>query len=76
MLADRLQLVMDSIINPFQSTFIEGWQILDPILIANKVVEDYCAKKKRGWILKLDLEKALNGVHWYFLEKLLHCKKV
>lgn len=48
MLADRLKGVMNSIINPFQSTFIEGRRILDSILIANEAVEDYRAKKKNG----------------------------
>lgn len=41
---------------------IEDRQILDPILIANEVVEDYRAKKKKGWLLKLDMEKAFNRV--------------
>ncbi|MEI4927397.1 reverse transcriptase domain-containing protein, partial [Klebsiella pneumoniae] len=52
-LADRLKLVIYSIISPFQSAFFEGRQILDSILIANEAVEGYRAKKKRGWILKL-----------------------
>ncbi|TYK06397.1 hypothetical protein E5676_scaffold163G00940 [Cucumis melo var. makuwa] len=74
-LADRLKGVMDSITSPFQNVFIEGRQILDPIFIANEAVEDYRAKKKKGWILKLDLEKAFDRVDWGFLEKVLHCKK-
>ena len=65
-LAEKLKLVMDSIISPFQSAFIEGRQILDPILIANEAIEDYRAKRKRGWILKLDLEKAFDRVDWSF----------
>ena len=74
-LAERLKSVMDSIISPYQSAFIEGRQKLDPILIANEAVEDYRAKKKMGWILKLDLEKAFDRVDWNFLEKVLRQKK-
>ena len=59
---DRLKLVIDSIISPFQSAFINDRQILDLILIANEAAEDYHTKKKRGWILKLDLEKAFDRV--------------
>ena len=44
---------------------------MDPILIVNEVVEDYQAKKKKGWILKLDLEKIFYRVDWDFLEKIL-----
>lgn len=36
---------MHCIIDPTQSTFVEGRQILDPILIANEAVEDYISKK-------------------------------
>ena len=74
-LSERLKQVMDAIISPTQSAFIEGRQILDPILIANEAVEDYRAKRKKGWILKLDLEKAFDRVNWNFLEKNLSLKK-
>ena len=64
---------MDSIVSPSQSAFIEGRQILDSVLIAHEAVEDYHAKKKRGWILKL-LEKAFDRAEWGFLQKVMHCK--
>ena len=73
-LAECLKQVMDSIVSPFQSAFIEGRQILDSVLIANKAVKDYQAKKTKEWILKLDLEKAFDRVDWGFLKKVLHCK--
>ena len=57
---------MPSIIAPMQSAFIGGRQIIDLMLIANEVVEDYRAKKKKGWILKLDLEKTFDRVDWGF----------
>lgn len=66
---------MDSIISPFQSAFIKGRQILDLVLIANEAVEDYRAKEKRGWIMKLDLEKKFNRLDRGYLKQVLHCKK-
>lgn len=65
---------MPSIIDSPQTAFLEGRQILDPILIANEVVEEYRAKKKKGWLLKLDLEKAFDMVDWVFLEKVMKQK--
>lgn len=62
---------MPYIISNTQSAFISERQMLDPILIANKAVEDCCAKKKKGWILKLDLEKIFDRVDWTFLERTL-----
>lgn len=61
-LTERLRRVMPSIIAPTQSAFIEGRQIMDPVSIANKVVEDYRSKNKKGWILKLNLEKPFDRV--------------
>ena len=68
-LAERIKVIMRSIIATTQSAFIEERQILNPVLIANEAVEDNRAKKKKGWILKLDMEKAFNRVDWSFLEK-------
>ena len=65
---------MPSIIASTQSAFTKGRQIINPILIANKAVEEYRSKKEKGWILKLDLEKAFDRVDWEFLEKVLHGK--
>ena len=70
-LAEKFKKVMLSIITQTHSSFLEGRQILDPILIANEVVKEYRAKKKKGWMLKLDLEKAFDRVDWDFLEKIL-----
>lgn len=73
-LAERLKRVLPSTISINQSAFIEGRSILDPILIANESVEDYKARKKSGWLLKLDFEKAFDKVDWDFLEEVLFRK--
>lgn len=67
-LAERLKKVMSCVISPYQCAFIEGRQILDSILIANEVME-YRSKKKKGWILKLGLEKPSIVLIGTFLRK-------
>lgn len=39
------------------------------------MVEEYSAKKKKGWIIKLGFEKAFDHVDWDFLEKIMRNKQ-
>lgn len=73
-LTERLRHVIPNIISLNQSGFIEGRQILDPVLIANEFVDFYRTQKKSGWILKLDIEKAFDRMNWDFLVVVLNMK--
>lgn len=53
---------------------MEGRNILDAILIASEAVREWNAKKKRGFLLKLDYEKAYNVVDWSLLAVVLEKK--
>ena len=58
LLAHRIKRVMGHIISQSQSAFIKGRQILDVVLIANKVVDSILRRKESGLVCKLDIEKA------------------
>ena len=60
---------MPSLIPNTQRAFIGCQQILGLVLIANEAVGDYQAKKKKYWILKLDIKEAFD--RWSFLESIL-----
>lgn len=47
-------------VNGNQFAFIKHKHILDSVLIANECIKDYLRKKKKGLVVKLDLEKAYN----------------
>jgi len=66
-LANRLKTVLPKIIDNTQSAFIKGRGLLDSILVANEIVEEYRQKKKRLAIVKVDYEKAYDSVNWDFL---------
>jgi hypothetical protein len=60
-------MVLDKIISKSQSAFINGRQILDPILIANECLDSRLRLGEPGVICKMDLENAYDHVNWDFL---------
>uniref|UniRef100_A0A803P8A0 Reverse transcriptase domain-containing protein n=1 Tax=Cannabis sativa TaxID=3483 RepID=A0A803P8A0_CANSA len=73
-LATRLRGVLGETISETQSAFVEGRQILDSVLLANEAVEDYRSRGKKGFVLKIDFEKAYDRVDWGFLDLVLRKK--
>ena len=66
-LANRMKAVLAKVISTSQNAFVEGWQIMDAMLVANEAI-DSIVKSNRGAILcKLDIEKAYDYVDWSFL---------
>ena len=70
----RLRAVLGDTISASQGAFVSRRQILDVILIANEVVEDYRSSSKSGFIFKIDFEKAYDHVEWPFLQFVLESK--
>lgn len=70
----RLREVLSETITEAQGAFVKGRQILDAVLIANELVEDYKKRKKEGVVFKLDFEKAYDHVDWNFLDYALERK--
>ncbi|CAJ2674496.1 unnamed protein product [Trifolium pratense] len=70
-LANRLRLVMGSVISESQTAFVKGRQILDGILIANEAVDEARRSKKKLLLFKVDFEKAYDSVDWGFLDAVM-----
>ena len=62
---------MNGLVNLAQNAFVEGRQILDASLIANKVIDSMQKRKDRGILCKLDIEKAYYQINWSFILKVL-----
>jgi len=73
----HLKNVISKVIDVRQSTFLEGRGLLDSVLVANEVLEEYKRKKKSCVFFKVDYEKAYDSVSWeflyYMLERLGFC---
>lgn len=61
-LARRLKLVLDKIIDEKQRAFMGGRNMLDNMLVANEEVDDAKRRKRSCLIFKVVFEKAYNCV--------------
>jgi len=70
-LANRLRLVIGSVVSDSQSAFVKGKQILDGILIANEVVDEARRLGKELLLFKVDFEKAYESVDLKYLDAVM-----
>ena len=70
-LANRLQLILPSILNNDQTCSVPGRSIFENLMLARDSI-DYCQEKKLPLaLIKIDQEKAFDRVNWDFLLKVL-----
>ncbi|GAU50553.1 hypothetical protein TSUD_281270 [Trifolium subterraneum] len=70
-LANRLRLVIGSVISESHTAFVKDRQIPDGILIANEVVDEARKSKKELMLFKVDFEKAYDSVDWGYLDDVM-----
>nr|ABR67408.1 reverse transcriptase [Cucumis melo subsp. melo] len=69
-IAERLKETLHTVAEN-QMAFIKGRQITDAILIANEAIDYWRVKKVKGFLIKLDLEKAFDKIRWSFIDYML-----
>jgi hypothetical protein len=65
---------MDHVVQPSQTTFMQGRNILDGVAGLHGAVHELHTKKMNSVISKLDFEKAYDKVKWSFLHQILMMK--
>jgi len=70
----RFNSVADHITSHTQTTFMQGRNILEGVVILHETVHELHRKKQSGVILKIDFEKAYDKVRWDFLRQTLQMK--
>ena len=71
MVANRMKVVLQDIINENQSEFMAERLIIDNVLVAHELMNHINKKKKGKWgemAIKLDMSKAYNCVEWDCLQ--------
>ena len=70
----RLNSVADNVVRPTQTTFMQGRNILDGVVILHETVHELHQKRLNGVIFKIIFEKAYGKVKWSFLRQTLRMK--
>ena len=71
MVANRMKVVLQDIINENQSEFVAERLIIDNVLVAHELMNHISKKKKGKWgemAIKLDMSKAYDCVEWDCLQ--------
>jgi len=75
----RLKKMIGKVIDARQSAFFEGRGLLDSVVVANEVLEEYKRKRKSCVFFKVDYEKTYDSVNWdfifYMLKRLRFCDR-
>jgi hypothetical protein len=68
---NRMTGIATKLINPCQTAFIPGRNIIDGVVMLHETIYEIHKKKMSGVILKLDFEKAYDKVNSNFLQQTL-----
>jgi len=71
---NRINKVVQSVIQPSQTTFIPGRNIMEGVVILHETIHELHTKKLNGVIFKVDFEKAYDKVKWNFVQQTLQMK--
>jgi hypothetical protein len=59
--------IAQNVIQPTQSTFMPGRNILEGVVVLHETIHELHRKKLDGVIFKINFEKACDKVKWSFL---------
>ena len=70
-MANHLKPILLELVSPEQSSFVEGRQIMDWIILMHEMIHSLKQTKMLGMMIKVDLAKAYDKVRWRFLKEVL-----
>jgi hypothetical protein len=73
-ITNRLAGVAQRVIQPTQSAFLPGRNIMEGVIILHETIHELHRRKKNAVILKIDFEKVYDNVKWHFVKQVLEMK--
>ena len=70
-IANCLKSLLTSLTCPEQSSFVEGCQILDGVILVHEVLHSLQSSQRLGMLIKLDIAKAYDKLSWQFICRML-----
>ncbi|GJY66956.1 putative RNA-directed DNA polymerase [Tanacetum coccineum] len=70
-LANRLAMVIPSVVSEAQTAFIKGRQIINGSLMVDEIISWAKVYKKKIFLLKVDFEKSFDTLSWSFLDSIM-----
>jgi hypothetical protein len=68
-------MVAQNVINPSQTAFLPGRNILEGVVVAlHETIHELHTKKRDGVIFRIDFEKAYDKVKWSYVQQTLRMK--
>jgi hypothetical protein len=74
-ITNRLTGVAHRVIQPTQSAFLPGRNIMEGMIILHETIHELHRKKQNGVILEIEFEKAYDKVKWPFVKQVLEMKR-
>lgn len=70
-MANQITLIIPSLVHPNHSVFIAGRSIVDNFLMVQQSIKTLHRRQVPAIMMKIDIAKAFDSVHWDFLLNLL-----
>ena len=70
-IANCLKPLLPTLICPEQSGFVEGFQILDGVILVQVVLHSVESSRLPGMLIKLDISKAYDKLNWDYIHRMV-----